>query len=149
MNSIFDQKDNSQLIDRLKKLTPQTQGLWGKMNVSQMIAHVHEPLLVMKGDKTIKFTLLGMFFGKYLKNKFIKDRGFGKNLLTHAKFKVVDEKQFQKEQEKLIETLLLFQLKGPSIITKNKHPFFGNMTHEEWADMMYLHTNHHLNQFGV
>jgi hypothetical protein len=149
MNSIFDQKDNHHLIERIKKLNPQTQGLWGKMNVSQMMAHLQEPLLVMTGEKTIKFTLWGRFFGKYLKNKFIKNRGFGKNLLTHEKFKVVDAKQFQNEQEKLINTMLIIQQQGTNVITKNKHPFFGNITHQEWADLMYLHINHHLNQFGV
>jgi hypothetical protein len=149
MNSIFEQKDNHQLIERVKQLRPETQALWGKMNVSQMLAHVNEPLLVMKGEKTIKYTLIGRLFGNYLKNKFIKDRGFGKNLLTHEKFKVVDQKQFQQEQEKLIATLQLLQQKGTAIITKNKHPFFGNMTHQEWGDMMYIHTDHHLKQFGV
>ena len=149
MNSIFEQKDNHQLIERVKQLRPETQALWGKMNVAQMLAHVNEPLLVMQGEKTIKYTLIGRLFGKYLKNKFIKDRGFGKNLLTHEKFKVVEPKQFQTEQEKLIATLRILQQKGTTIITKNKHPFFGNMTHQEWGDMMYIHTDHHLKQFGV
>ncbi len=149
MNSVFNPIDNKALIERAKKLRPETQPLWGKMNVSQMLSHVHEPLLVMKGEKKIKFTILGFLLGKSLKKKFLRERGFGKNLLTHAQFKVVDEKQFQVEQERLIKTLNYLLEKGPSVVTKDKHPFFGHMTCEEWADMMYLHTNHHLNQFGI
>jgi hypothetical protein len=149
MNSIFNSTDNKELIERVKKLSPETQALWGKMDVAQMLAHTHQPLLVMKGDKKIKFTLIGALLGNYLKKKFLKDKGFGKNLGTHAQFKVVDKKQFESEKQKLIETLLLLEKTGTSIITKNKHPFFGNMTHDEWADMMYIHTNHHLKQFGV
>lgn len=149
MNSIFNSTDNQQLIERVKKLNPESKALWGKMNVSQMLSHTHEPLVVMKGEKKLAFTFIGVLMGKRLKKKFLKERGFDKNLPTHAQFKVVDEKQFQAEQKKLIDALTNLQEKGPSIVTKNKHPFFGNMTQEEWADMMYIHTDHHLKQFGV
>jgi hypothetical protein len=149
MKSIFDTKDNLELVERFKKLSPETQALWGTMSVSQMIAHTHEPLMVMTGNKVIKYTLLGMFFGNYLKKKYIKDRGFGKNLPTHKQFIVSDKKQFENELEKMLNTLQLILDKGHAIITKNKHPFFGNMTPEEWGDIMYLHSDHHLKQFGV
>ena len=149
MKSIFNKADNNELIERVKKLSPETQALWGKMNVSQMLAHVHEPLLLMKGDTEVKFTLIGALLGKYLKKKFLRERGFGKNLATHAKFKMVDEKEFKTEQGKLIEQLNFLLEKGPSVITKNKHPFFGHMPAEEWDDMMYLHMNHHFTQFGI
>lgn len=149
MNSIFDPNDNQFLIERINKLSPQTQALWGKMSVGQMLSHMHEPLLVMRGEKVLKFTLLGMLFGNYLKKKYLKDRGFDKNLPTHTQSRVTNPKQFEVEKEKLIQTLIYFRENGSSVITKNKHPFFGNMTHEEWGDMMYIHTDHHLKQFGV
>ena len=149
MKSIFNQADNNELIERVKRLTPETQPLWGKMNVGQMLAHVHEPLLVMTGDKKLGFTPLGFLMGKRLKKKFLHERGFGKNLLTHTDFKMVDKKQFEAEQTKLINLLKELLEKGPSVITKNKHPFFGNMSHQEWDDMMYIHMNHHFTQFGV
>lgn len=149
MNSIFNPADNNVLIDRFKKLSPESQPLWGTMDVSQMLSHVNEPLLVLKGDKVIKFTFLGMLFGGYLKKKYLKERGFGKNLPTHTQFKVTDKKQFESELEKLTKTILLIQEKGAAIITKHKHPFFGKMTPDEWGNMMYIHTDHHLKQFGV
>lgn len=149
MNSIFNSNDNRSLVERFKKLSPETQPLWGSMSVSQMIAHAHEPLKVMMGSKEIKYTLLGRFFGNYLKKKYIKDRGFGKNLPTHTQFKVSDKKQFEIELEQMLQSLHIIQEKGHAIITKNKHPFFGHMTPEEWGDLMFLHTDHHLKQFGV
>ncbi|HRH63138.1 MAG TPA: DUF1569 domain-containing protein [Bacteroidia bacterium] len=149
MKSIFNKADNEALISRINKLTAESQPLWGKMDVSQMLAHITTPLLVMKGEVKINFTLLGMLFGKSLKKKYLRDRGFGKNLPTHTKFKVVDSKQFAAEQKKFIELLQELLTKGTAIITKNKHPFFGNMSIQEWEDMMYLHVEHHLKQFGV
>ena len=149
MKSIFNKNDNAELIERIKKLNSETQGLWGKMNVGQMLKHVRVPLQLMNGSKQIKFTLLGFFFGKTLMKKYFKDRGFGKNLPTHTEFRVVDKKEFESEQKELIHILQQFLEKGPSSVTKNKHPFFGHMSAEQWDDMMYLHLNHHLQQFGV
>lgn len=149
MKSIFNKNDNAELIERINKLNPETQGLWGKMNVSQMLKHVHVPLLLMNNSKQIKFTLLGFLFGKRLMKKYFKDRGFGKNLPTHTEFKVADKKVFDAEKQALIQTVQQFLEKGPASVTKNKHPFFGHMTAEQWDDMMYLHLNHHLQQFGV
>jgi hypothetical protein len=37
--NIFDQQTCHQLISRIQKLTPVTQPQWGKMSVSQMLAH--------------------------------------------------------------------------------------------------------------
>ena len=149
MKSIFNKAENSEIIERVNKLSSETQPVWGKMDVSQMLAHIHEPLLVMTGDKKLSFTLMGILMGGYLKKKFLRERGFGKNLPTHSEFKMVDKKQFKAEQSKVIALLNLLHEKGPSVVTKNKHPFFGKMTQDEWSDMMYIHMNHHLNQFGV
>lgn len=139
----------AELIARMDKLTPETTALWGKMHAAQMLSHVHEPLMILKGEKQLKFTLLGMLFGKYLKKKYLRDRGFGKNLPTHEQFKISDSRQFADEKAKLTKTLQEILNQGPSIVTKEKHPFFGVMTPEEWDDMMYLHLNHHFTQFGI
>jgi len=38
MKNIFNQEDTDELIGRINKLNDSTQGLWGKMTVSQMLA---------------------------------------------------------------------------------------------------------------
>ncbi len=42
-----------------------------------------------------------------------------------------------------------FAAGGAAGCTKNPHSFFGKMTPEEWAILMYKHLDHHLRQFGV
>src|ERR1700739_1600467 len=42
-----------------------------------------------------------------------------------------------------------FAAGGPAGCTTNPHSFFGKMTPEEWAILMYKHLDHHLRQFGV
>ena len=139
----------AELIARMDKLTPETTPQWGKMHPAQMLSHVREPLMIMKGEKQLKFTFLGMVFGKYLKKKYLRERGFGKNLPTHEQFRISDPRQFADEKVKLTKTLQEILSKGPAVVTKEKHPFFGVMTVEEWDDMMYLHLNHHFTQFGI
>ena len=39
MKNIFQPDVTSEVIDRINKLTPATNQLWGKMNASQMLAH--------------------------------------------------------------------------------------------------------------
>jgi hypothetical protein len=40
MQNVFDAKEAQQYIDRINQLTPETQRKWGKMSVSQMLAHL-------------------------------------------------------------------------------------------------------------
>ena len=44
IKNLFDPSVKQEIIDRINKLTPQTQRQWGKMNVSQMLAHVQLPI---------------------------------------------------------------------------------------------------------
>src|SRR4051812_5222366 len=39
MKNIFEASVSNEIIDRINRLTPTTKAQWGKMNVSQMLAH--------------------------------------------------------------------------------------------------------------
>ena len=39
VKSIFDAQAQTEIFERINKLTPQSQALWGKMNVAQMLKH--------------------------------------------------------------------------------------------------------------
>ena len=56
---------------------------------------------------------------------------------------------FEQAKSELIEKVLKFSTLGPKVIANHKHPFFGEMTNEEWDLLQWKHLNHHLNQFGV
>jgi hypothetical protein len=42
-----------------------------------------------------------------------------------------------------------FVAAGPKGCTTHPHSFFGPLTPQEWAILMYKHVDHHLRQFGV
>jgi hypothetical protein len=68
---------------------------------------------------------------------------------TAPEFKVVDEREFTKEHEAMLELLRRFGRGGPSGLTKEPHPFFGKLTTEQWDMLQWRHLDHHLRQFGV
>lgn len=149
MTNIFDKQDNQNLLERLGKLTTDSQPLWGKMTVSQMLVHCQKPIEVLTGQLALKGGLLGFLFGKMAKNNFLRDMGFSKNSPTHPKFRITGSPDFEKEKSELTAMVASLGKLGTESIAINKHPFFGPMTEGEWGTLMYIHLDHHLKQFGV
>jgi hypothetical protein len=149
MADIFNKQDNQNILDRLQKLTGESQGLWGKMNVAQMVLHCQKPLDVAEGKLILSGGLLGFLFGKMAKNSFISNLGFSKNSPTAPQFKIMQTPDFETERTVLYDTVKRFGAVGPDVVTNKKHPFFGIMTDSEWGILHYVHLDHHLKQFGV
>jgi hypothetical protein len=150
MDSLFKQSDSQKIIDRINSLSNTSQSQWGKMNVSQMLAHCQVPLKVAFGEHKLKRGLISFLFGKMIKKKLIKDeKPFDRNLPTDKTFVVVDQREFEEEKKKLIELVKRFSHAGPSGVSNDPHPFFGNMTAKEWDIIQWKHLDHHLKQFGA
>lgn len=149
MENIFDKPACQNILDRLGRLTPESQPLWGKMTASQMLVHCQKPIDVLTGKLTLKGGLLGFLFGKMAKNNFLRDMGFSKNAPTHPKFRIKHEPNFNAEKELLTNMVAMLGELGAESIAIDRHPFFGPMTDEEWGKLMYIHLDHHLKQFGV
>jgi hypothetical protein len=58
VKNLFDSAVKQGIIDRINKLTPQSQQQWGKMDVAQMLAYCQMPLGVAIGKHKLK----GSFF---------------------------------------------------------------------------------------
>jgi len=149
MPSLFNPQDNQQLIERLKSLKPEAQAEWGKMNVSQMLAHVQEPLKMALGDLVLKRSLVSVLFGKSIKNKLLREEQFARNYPTAKQFRMTDLRHFEKERENLIPIIQKFVTAGSAGITDKPHPFFGKMSPAEWDTIQWKHIDHHFRQFGV
>ncbi|AWA29193.1 hypothetical protein HYN48_03315 [Flavobacterium magnum] len=148
MPDIFNAADNKELVIRLERLSPEATPLWGKMTVSQMLLHCQKPLDVATGRLALKSGIIGWLFGKMAKKSFLKNLGFGKNSPTAPQFKIAETPDFTREKKTLMDLVLEFGHKGPAVIINKKHPFFGQMTDEEWGQLQYIHLDHHLKQFG-
>lgn len=150
MQSLFNKTDNEAIVNRINALSPASQKQWGKMNVSQMLAHCQASIKVAYGETKLKRGLMAVLFGKLVKKQLVKDeKPFSRNLPTDKNFVVIDEKEFFAEKEKLISLVKRFEQVGPTGISKDVHPFFGTMTPQEWDIIQWKHLNHHLTQFGA
>ena len=149
MPTLFNAADNNEILKRIHHLNSTSQPLWGKMSVSQMLAHCQQPLKVGFGELKLKRTLIGILFGSMAKKKFMGEGGFGKNLPTDKSFIFKEDKNFEEEKARLVQLIQRFAADGPNGLTDAIHPFFGKMTPDEWSILSWKHLDHHLTQFGV
>ena len=149
MKNLFNPADANEILTRIEKLTPETQRLWGKMDVAQMLAHCSILLRIARGLNKPKRSVLGILLGWAVKDKFFGEKPHPKNSPTGSNLIVTDSKKFEEEKEKLINHIKTFAAGGPEACTKHPNPFFGKLTPEEWARGQYKHLDHHLQQFGV
>jgi len=148
MDSIFNPATTESFITRINKLTPSTPALWGKMNVSQMLAHCQVPIQVAVGDIVTKGGFIALLFGRMAKKKLVNDQPFEHNLPTMKEAKIADIRDFEEEKAALITVVRKFE-SGPGVLIKGPHPFFGPLTVDEWSTLQYKHLDHHLRQFGA
>lgn len=149
MKNLFEQQTVDEVLSRLDNLRPDSKHLWGKMSVSQMLAHCQVPMEVALGERTSKQRFIGKLFGRMAKRKLMSDGEFKKNLPTDSSFMVKDDRNFLEEKERLQVLVQRFpSINADSLVTR-EHPFFGRMTREEWGILSYRHLDHHLKQFGA
>ena len=139
----------SDLIGRLAQLKPDAQAQWGKMKVSQMLAHCQVPIQVALGEKQLKRSMLGKLMGGMIKKRMLNEAPFKHNLPTDPHFIVKDERNFAGERLQLQTLLQRFARSGSGIIVVKQHPLFGDMSVEEWGLLFWKHLDHHLRQFNV
>jgi hypothetical protein len=149
MPSIFDINENDKIIERINSLRPDTQPLWGKMTVAQMMPHCGVAIRIAFGEPLLKRGLIGILFGRLIKKSIMKDGPQKKNSPTVKPFIIKEHKGFEQEKVILVNQVRRFASEGTSIIRRDGHPIFGDMTVEEWDILMWKHLDHHLRQFGV
>jgi hypothetical protein len=148
MNNLFEPTTAVDIISRLGQLHSKSQPVWGKMSVSQMLAHCQATFDVYFGDKKLKRGLAGLLFGRIAKKQLFSSKPWRQNLPTAPEFIIKDDRNFEGERTRLVDLINRFSTEGPSI-APNIHPFFGKMSKDEWAMLQYRHLDHHLRQFGA
>lgn len=147
MNSIFKKAENEAIIARIKNLTHESKAVWGKMNVTQMCKHTNEAIIVAFGENTVKVNIVFRLLGWLMKDK-IFNAEFKKNSPTAKEFVFTDEYDFETSKNELIKNYSRFA-EGHQSIKITKHPFWGEMSYEDWNKLMWKHVDHHLRQFNV
>ena len=149
MESIYSKDTILEIKKRLDKLSPDSQRLWGTMDVSQMLAHCSAAIESAVSDDKGKMTIVGFLFGGIAKKVISSDKPFKQNLPTAKEFIVADKRNFEQEKEFLKNIIDQLVERGTAGVDGKIHPFFGKLSVTQWSDLVYKHLDHHLRQFGA
>ncbi len=149
MKSLFQKEFLTEITSRIEKLTPDTQHVWGSMNVNQMLAHCSVGMQTANGEKYLKSSPFLKLIGRMFKSQTTNDKPFRHGSPTHPGFIIGNTETFESEKQKLISLINKFHDDGPSKVTADSHAFFGKLSPTQWSSLMYKHLDHHLRQFGV
>jgi Protein of unknown function (DUF1569) len=150
MKNLFESATVRGVKVRLADLKPESRRLWGKMNAAQSLAHCSAGMEMAMGQSHPPRVLIGRLLGRLAKKSMIvNENPMPRNARTDKSLVVSDERDFELERLRLRELVDRFAAGGPGACTKHPHFFFGPLTPQEWAALMYQHIDHHLRQFQV
>ncbi|MDX1955383.1 MAG: DUF1569 domain-containing protein [Chitinophagaceae bacterium] len=146
IKSLFDPVAKQEILDRIELLTPDTQRVWGKMDVAQMMAHLQKPIGVALGTHEVKGNFIRRLILPLFKKMLYDEKPYKRSLPTDKTFIITDPRIFEQEKKILMDMIHQFT---PQNMATEVHPVFGRMTKENWSKAMWKHADHHLKQFGV
>jgi len=150
MKNLFETARVEEVKTRLGQLRPDSERQWGKMTAPQMVAHCSGAMELALGESLPPRVFLGRIIGGLIKPKVVgNDDPIRKNAPTAKSLVIQDDRNLDVERKKLLGLIDRFSDGGPAGCTKHPHTFFGPMTPDEWATLMYKHLDHHLRQFGA
>lgn len=147
IKNLFEPAVKQEIINRIQTLTPESKPQWGKMNISQMLAHLQLPIAIAYGTHQPKGSFLLRLIGPLFKSSLWNEKPWKQGLPTDPTFITTGTAMdFEKEKNTLLEMINRFT---EAAIAGEKHPIFGKMTKENWSKATWKHVDHHLRQFGV
>lgn len=143
---------SKELIKHIQSISPETKAIFGKMNLHQMIEHLSfsfqqaigmHPLPAANNEETTakmyQFLLSDKPFRDNTPNQYMSDTP--SPALTESIEIAIEN------LKKDIENFFSFYEKNNTQIVVN--PFFGNLSFQDWVQLLHKHTKHHLRQFGI
>lgn len=151
MKNIFEKTVVEETINRIEKLSPETQPLWGRMSVEKMLAHCNVTYeMIYEQEKHPKPNVFMKFILKtFVKSQVTGEKPYSRNGQTAPQFIIKDERVFEAEKKRLIDYIKKTQELGQEYFDNKESHSFGKLSKTEWNNMFYKHLDHHLSQFNV
>jgi len=148
MKTLWQDSSRRELLERARRLTPAHRAQWGKLTVDRMLAHLVDSFGMGLGEIEVKarrIPLLGHWPFNVL---FIRLIGMPKHAPTAREIMTRPPASINAELRALEAAMERFaaqhaRKEWPS------HPAFGKLSGRSWGELGYVHTDHHLRQFGV
>ena len=152
MKSLSDAAVKTEILPRIGNVQANARSRWGRMSADQMLCHLSDAFRLSMGEKSaspatgilqrsvLKWTALyvPVRWPKGFKTRPEMEQGAGGTRPS----------EFERDRKTLIG--LIERFSNPSRDFQwDAHPIFGRMSDGEWLRWGYLHSDHHLRQFGV
>lgn len=152
MKSLRNPRDTAETLSRLQKLSPTSARLWGKMSARQMVCHLNDAFKLYLGLITVSDP------GFPYPSRILKWGCLWAPIPWPKGFKTLTEldqvdgggtrpAEFERDVAELISLVKRFAQNRLQFTWP--HPYLGRMSISEWMRLGYLHTDHHLRQFGA
>ncbi len=150
IRNLFDRQGVEETIQRINQLNEESQPLWGKMSVDQMLAHLNVSYDMDHTNKYQKPTGVRKFLVKlFAKKVVVGEDPYPKNGRTAPQFIISDSRDFAFEKKRLIENIHKTFAIGAEAYNGRASHSFGPLSTIEWNNLYSKHIDHHLTQFGV
>jgi Protein of unknown function (DUF1569) len=150
LSNIFTAQVSDKIIARINNLSPNTQAQWGKMNATQVLAHLNVMFEFAYEEKHKKPNFfMGFILKNLVKKGLVNEVPYKKSSSTAPEFIIGNDRSFDVEKKRLIEYINKTIKLGETHFDGRVSMIFGPMTVTEWNNLFYKHIDHHLTQFGV
>jgi hypothetical protein len=153
MKSVFDPITVNDVKQRILCLHPESQRQWGTMTPLQTVAHCTCGVQMATGTiNPRRAAFPASVLGLLIKPLVLADgKPMRRNAPSSPELFPADSAMgdFALERDRLIAAIDSFAAKGAAGCSRHPHPFFGRLSPEQWAILMYKHVDHHLRQFGL
>jgi hypothetical protein len=151
MATLGNHDDVAAIVRRVRSVRPESEAKWGRMSAHQMICHCGDAFRMAIGER-----LVTPVSGP-LQRTVMKWIALYTPLHWPPGIRTVPEidqqaggtppMNFADDVAQLESLLQLFIASEMS--DRPPHPIFGRLSHKAWLRWGYLHTDHHLRQFGA
>jgi hypothetical protein len=152
MRSLARRSDKDELVRRLRLLRPDSARRWGRMSVHQMVCHVGDCFDMALGHKPVTPAtglvpaVIVKWVALYVPVRW--PSGIETSPEVDPERDGTRPAEFAADLARSLELIDRVCGEGTNFGGR-RHPVFGRMSDAEWRRWGYLHTDHHLRQFGV
>ena len=149
MQALAESKDQNEIVNRLRSVTADDRAGWGVMSAAEMLCHLRGSFRVAMGE--LPNVLVNVPIPReLLKTKALWEPSpWQKNFYTVPVLKVgtptMQPGAFESDKAEVLVEMQRFR--QPEQVRVD-HSLFGRMSYLDWMRWGFVHTDHHLKQFG-
>jgi hypothetical protein len=152
MKTLADLRCTEDLARRLRTVRPDSARQWGTMTAHQMICHMCDTFRMAAGDRPVSDAPVPLprpivkWIALYLPLR------WRAGIMTRPE---IDQRCDGTKPREFAADVAEAEGLMRSLVSRSdgfvwpSHPFFGRMSRADWMRWGYLHTDHHLRQFGA